>query len=67
MIKDQFETTVKRVYSDNAKEFFNQILSSFNEQWIIHESSCVNTSEQNGGDKTKNWASHKFNSSLSSP
>ena len=48
MIKNQFETTIKRVCSNNAKDFFNQTLSSFNEQGIIYESSCVNTPQQNG-------------------
>ncbi|WVZ11019.1 hypothetical protein V8G54_015549 [Vigna mungo] len=49
IIKDQFETTFKRVRSDNARDFSNQTLSPFfNEQGIIHEFSCVNTPEQKG-------------------
>ena len=49
MIKTQFETTIKRFRSDNAKDYFNQTLSSFfTEHGIIHESSCVHTPQQNG-------------------
>jgi len=49
MIRNQFGTAIKRFRSDNAKDYFNQTLSSFfNEHGIIHESSCVHTPQQNG-------------------
>ena len=49
MIKTQFGVNVKRFRSDNAKDYFNQILTPyFQREGIIHESSCVNTPQQNG-------------------
>lgn len=49
MIKTQFNTPIKRFRSDNARDYFNQIMSSFfKNEGIIHESSCVNTPQQNG-------------------
>ena len=49
MIKTQFDVEIKRVRSDNAKDYFNHDLSSFFiEKGIIHESSCVYTPQQNG-------------------
>ena len=47
MIRNQFDTTIKRFCSDNAKDYFNQTLSSFfKEHGIIHES-CVHSPQQN--------------------
>ncbi|GMI89878.1 hypothetical protein HRI_002657100 [Hibiscus trionum] len=55
MIKTQFGAEIKRIRSDNAKDYFNQILSPFLlEKGILHESSCVNTPQQNGISKRKN-------------
>ena len=49
MTRNQFEIAIKWFRSDNAKDYFNQTLSSFfNEHGIIHESSCVHTPQQNG-------------------
>eukprot|EP00261_Vitis_vinifera_P038781 XP_019080024.1 PREDICTED: uncharacterized protein LOC109123752 [Vitis vinifera] len=46
---------VKRFRSDNAKDYFNQILTPyFQREGIIHESSCVNTPQQNGVAERKN-------------
>ena len=44
LIKNQFGANVKRIRSNNAKDYFNYVLNSFcqNER-IIHESSYVNT------------------------
>jgi len=54
MIKNQFETTIERVHSDNAKDIFNQIVSSFfSERRTIHEYSCMNTPQPNGLAKRK--------------
>ncbi|WVZ24536.1 hypothetical protein V8G54_003080 [Vigna mungo] len=47
MIKNQFGVSIKRIRSDNAKDCFNH-------EGIIHESSCVNTPQQNGVAERKN-------------
>ena len=55
MIKNHFGVKIKRFRSDNAKDYFNQTLMSFfQKEGIIHESSCVNTPQQNGVAKRKN-------------
>ena len=55
MIQTQFGVQIKRFRSDNAKDFFNQSLSTFFEkQGILHESSCVNTPQQKGVAERKN-------------
>jgi len=55
MIKNQFGVNIKRIRSDNAKDYFNLVLNSFcQKEGIIHESSCVNTPQQNGIAKRKN-------------
>ena len=55
MICTQFGSLIKRVRSDNARDYFNQILSSFfQKEGIIHESSCVDTPQQNGIAERKN-------------
>ncbi|RVW92470.1 Retrovirus-related Pol polyprotein from transposon TNT 1-94 [Vitis vinifera] len=42
-------------WSDNAKDYFNQVLTPyFQREEIIHESSCVNTPQQNGVAERKN-------------
>jgi len=49
LIKTQYDVPIKRFRSDNAKDYFNQTLSVFfQKEGIIHESSCVNTPQQNG-------------------
>jgi len=49
MIKTQFGGHVKKVCSDNGLEFTNKSLQAyFRENGILHETSCVNTSQQNG-------------------
>ena len=49
MIKRQFGISIKQFRLDNAREFFNYHLSTFFEkQGVVHESSCVNTPQQNG-------------------
>ncbi|XP_040949746.1 protein root UVB sensitive 6 isoform X1 [Gossypium hirsutum] len=55
MIKTQFGAKIKRFRSDNAKDYFNQFLSTyFQERGIIHESSCVSTPQRNGVAERKN-------------
>ena len=44
MINTQFGVSIKRVKSDNARDYFNHILSHFfQKEGVIHESSCVDT------------------------
>lgn len=44
MIKNQFGTSIKNIRTDNARDYFNQILSPFlKKERIIHHSSCVDT------------------------
>lgn len=49
MITNQFGGGIKHFQSNNAKEFFNSIVNSyFVKRDVIHESSRVNTPQQNG-------------------
>ncbi|KAJ9543952.1 LOW QUALITY PROTEIN: hypothetical protein OSB04_023659 [Centaurea solstitialis] len=55
MIKNQFGVNIKRLSSDNARDYFNQTLTSYcQKEGIIHESSCVKTPQQNGVAERKN-------------
>jgi transposase InsO family protein len=55
MIKNQFGVNIKRLRSDNGKEYFNHVLTSFcNKEGVVHESSCVKTPQQNGIAERKN-------------
>ncbi|KAJ9542902.1 LOW QUALITY PROTEIN: hypothetical protein OSB04_029408 [Centaurea solstitialis] len=54
-IKTQFQTSIKTLRSDNAKEYLSQSVQSYMlQQGIIHESSCVDTPAQNGVAERKN-------------
>ena len=49
MAKTQFKKQVRRVRSDNAVEFNDSLCKPFfNKLGIHHETSCVDTPEQNG-------------------
>lgn len=55
MIKNQFGVSIKDLRSDNAKDNFNQDRSPFlQKEGIIHQSSCIDTPQQNGIVKHKN-------------
>lgn len=55
MVQNQFGVKIKNFRLDNARDYFNQILSTyFQKEGIIHESSCVNTPQQNGVAERKN-------------
>ena len=55
MIQNQFQTKIQVLRSDNAKEYFNSILGNyFLDNGIIHQSSCVDTPQQNGIAERKN-------------
>ena len=56
MVQNQFGVQIKRFRTYNARDNFNQILSPyFQPQGILHDSSCVNTPQQNGIAERKNW------------
>ena len=49
MIQNQFDTKIKRFRSDNAREYFSgHTTTYFERHGIVHQSSCVNTPQQNG-------------------
>ena len=55
MIKNQFNTSIKVLHSDNDTEYFNRTLNDFLQtHGIIHRSSCVHTPQQNGIAERKN-------------
>ena len=54
MIKNQFGVCIKSLRSDNAGDYFNQTLSTFlQKEGMVHYSSYVDTSQQNGVDEWK--------------
>jgi len=55
MIKNQFQTFIQILITDNGREFFNSNLGSYlSIERIIHQSSCVDTPQQNGIVERKN-------------
>ena len=55
MIQNQFQTKIQILKTDNAREYFDKILSEYLiNQGIIHQSSCVDTPQQNAVAKRKN-------------
>ena len=49
MVKTQFGVGIKNFKSDNAKDYFNQVLSPyFKKGVIIYEFFCISTPQQNG-------------------
>ena len=56
-IQTQFETTIKIIRSDNETEFF--MTNFFINKGIIHQTSCVNTPQQNSIVERKHG--HLFN------
>jgi Integrase core domain/GAG-pre-integrase domain len=54
-IKTQYDGKIKIFRSDNGTEFVNnKFLTFFKENGIIHQTTCVNTPEQNGVSERKN-------------
>ena len=54
-IRTQFNTSIRILRSDNAKEYFSTTFSSFmSSHGIFHQSSCAYTPQQNGVTKRKN-------------
>ena len=55
MVQNQVGVKIKSFRTDNARDYFNQILSLyFQSHGILHDSSCVNTPQQNGLAERKN-------------
>ena len=55
MIQTQFQTYIQVLRTDNARDFFNSVLGSYlQSNGIIHQSSCVDTPQQNGVAERKN-------------
>ena len=54
-IRTQFNTSIRILRSDNAKEYFSTPFSSFmSSHGILHQSSCAYTPQQNGVTERKN-------------
>ena len=54
MVQNQFGVKIKRFRPKNARDYLNQVLTPyFQKEGIIHESSCVNTPQQNRVAKRK--------------
>jgi len=50
MVNTQFETKVKIIRSDNESEFTSKPMKKFYaEHGMVHQTSCVDTPQQNGG------------------
>lgn len=55
MIHNQFKTQIQILRTDNGREFFNSNLGNYlSSEGIIHQSSCVDTPQQNGIAERKN-------------
>lgn len=55
MIQNQFKTSIQVLKTDNARDFFNFILGTYlQSNGIVHQSSCVDTPQQNGVVERKN-------------
>ena len=54
MIQNQFQTKIQVLKINNPKEYFKSILGDyFLSQGIVHQSSCIDTPQQNGVVKEK--------------
>jgi len=55
MIKTQFGKSIKRLCSDNGREYVNHDMSKFlSENGVVHEFTCVDTPQQNDVVERKN-------------
>ena len=55
MIQTQFQAKIQVLKTDNAKEYFNSVLGDYLlHEGIVHQSSCVETPQQNGIAERKN-------------
>ena len=55
MVQRQFNAKIQILRTDNGKEYFNSILVHYlSQQGIVHQSTCVDTPQQNGVAEWKN-------------
>lgn len=55
MVQTQFQTNIQILRTDNGTEYFNSILRDYLQtHGIVHQSSCVDTPQQNGIVERKN-------------
>ena len=55
MIQTQFESPIKRLCSNNGREYVNQTFFKFlKENGVVQELTCVDTLQQNGVAERKN-------------
>ena len=55
MVENQFQTKISILHTDNGKEYFNKYLGHFLcEKGIQHQSTCIDTPQQNGIAERKN-------------
>ena len=55
MVQTQFQKNIQILLSDNGREYFKNVLGLFYlEKGIVHQSSCVDTPQQNGLAERKN-------------
>ena len=55
MISTQYDSNIQFLRTDNGTEYFNETLNNFLlKKGMLHQSSCVNTPQQNGVPKRKN-------------
>jgi len=55
IIQTQFGSPIKKLRSDNGREYVNQNLSNFlKDNGVVHELNCVDTPQQNGVAERKN-------------
>ncbi|RVX00496.1 Retrovirus-related Pol polyprotein from transposon TNT 1-94 [Vitis vinifera] len=55
MVQTQFQAKIQVLQTDNAREYYHNILGSYLlENGIVHQSSCIDTPQQNGVAKRKN-------------
>ncbi|RVX10668.1 Retrovirus-related Pol polyprotein from transposon TNT 1-94 [Vitis vinifera] len=55
MVQTQFQAKIQVLRTDNAREYYHNILGSYLlENGIVHQSSCIDTPQQNGVAERKN-------------
>jgi len=55
MVQTQFQTNIKVLRTNNGHEYYNSMLNSYlQKNGIVHQSSCVDTPQQNGLAERKN-------------
>ena len=55
MVETQFQTKIRILHTDNGTEYINEVLGQFlKEKGILHQTTCVNTPQQNGIAERKN-------------